>query len=73
MRIVRLLHIFTKKNELFEWTNDGEKAFKTLKQKLAEALVLAFPHFKTSFKLDTDASGSGLEQVLTMTKFNARD
>jgi len=49
---------------LFEWTNDQEKAFETLKQHLISAPILRYPDFKQPFYLHTDASGTGLGAVL---------
>ncbi|MGH0149668.1 UNVERIFIED_CONTAM: hypothetical protein FKN15_015787 [Acipenser sinensis] len=47
-----------------EWTNECEKAFQTLKQRLVQAPVLAFADFALPFRLYTDASQGGLGAVL---------
>ena len=51
----------------FQWSNEYELAFKTLKQKLTEAPLLVYPNKTDLFILDTDASktaiGADLLQV----------
>src|SRR6266496_5106528 len=48
----------------FEWTTARQKAFETIKAKLATAPVVAHPNFDKLFILYTDASGGGVEAVL---------
>ncbi len=48
----------------FEWTLTRQKAFKTIKAKLATALIVAHPDFNKPFILYTDASGGGVGAVL---------
>ncbi|KAJ8351906.1 hypothetical protein SKAU_G00233820 [Synaphobranchus kaupii] len=48
----------------FEWTNDCEEAFATLKERLTSAPVLGYPDYSLPFILQTDASGEGLGAVL---------
>ncbi|GBM74610.1 Retrovirus-related Pol polyprotein from transposon 17.6 [Araneus ventricosus] len=47
------------------WTEDCEKAFKSLKQALASKPVLHSPDYNRQFILQTDASGNGIGVVLS--------
>ena len=44
------------------------RSFDTLKTKLSEAPILAYPNFKNEFVLETDASLKGLGAVLSHEK-----
>ena len=57
------LHNSTTGHSKFAWTTEAEHAFATLKAKLTEAPVLAFPCFSKQFRLKTDASDVGLGAV----------
>uniref|UniRef100_A0A8C6LZU9 Gypsy retrotransposon integrase-like protein 1 n=1 Tax=Nothobranchius furzeri TaxID=105023 RepID=A0A8C6LZU9_NOTFU len=46
------------------WTDECEKAFQTLKERLTSAPVLGYPDYSLPFVLQTDASGEGLGAVL---------
>ncbi len=48
----------------FEWAATRQKAFETIKAKLAMALVVAHPDFNKLFILYIDASGGGVGAVL---------
>lgn len=48
----------------FLWTDDCERAFQTLKDRLTTAPVLGYPDYSLPFVLQTDASGEGLGAVL---------
>ena len=50
------LYRLTKKNTKFHWSEDCEKAFVILKEKLTSTPVLAYPNETDTFILDTDAS-----------------
>ena len=63
--LARPLHDLTRKEATFEWTADCEQSFQSLKKKLVEAPVLAYPSFQKPFILETDASGIGLGAVLS--------
>ena len=61
--IAKPLHNLIQKNVPFHWTQDCEKAFHTLKEKLEQAPVLIYPKFDSSagtFVQQTDASAVGL-------------
>jgi len=47
------------------WTNECELAFQSLKEKLMQAPILAFPDFTKEFILDTDASFDRIGAVLS--------
>lgn len=49
----------TQKNRHFEWSEESENSFNTLKR------VLSYPHIKETFILDTDASAYGVGAVLS--------
>ena len=55
-----LLH----KDRKFQWTDDCQRAFDTLKTKLTSAPILVFPDFNKEFILHTDASGTAIGYVL---------
>ncbi|KMQ88438.1 reverse ribonuclease integrase, partial [Lasius niger] len=55
----------TKKNARWAWGSDEDATFRTLKDALISAPVLACPDFSRRFFLQTDASASGLGAVFT--------
>eukprot|EP00731_Ephydatia_muelleri_P031156 Em0022g670a len=57
--IARPLHLLTRKGAEFNWCVQCKQAFQTLKRKLTESPVLAYPQEKP-FIVETDASGGGL-------------
>jgi len=63
--ISRLLTNLLKKNTLFVWTSEHNRAFNTLKTALSTAPVLAIPDFSIPFAIETDACISGVGAVLT--------
>lgn len=63
--IARPLNTLLKKNKLFDWTLECEKAFKTLKQELIGPHVLRYPDFNQPFIITTDASDYALGAVLS--------
>ena len=65
--IAKPLHQLTQKDTKFVWSHEHSHAFSTLKDKLVQAPILAYPQFgKTSppFVLQTDASSVGLGAIL---------
>jgi hypothetical protein len=57
--------LLAEKNAKFQWTNECEAAFKSLKQHLTKTPTLAYPDFQKPFILDTDASNIAIGGVLS--------
>ena len=68
--VARPLHALTKTGTKFQWSEECELAFCTLKQRLTEAPVLALPLDEGLFVLDTDASGQSIGAVLSQIQNN---
>jgi hypothetical protein len=65
----QLLH----KDTPFLWTETHDQAFRTLRQMLIEAPILAYPNFEKTFRLTTDASGHAIGYVLSQLDELGRD
>ena len=63
--IAKPLHKLTEKDGTFAWTDESDRAFKSLKEVLCHAPILAFPREGAEFILDTDGSGESIEAVLS--------
>ena len=50
------LYKLTRANQKFRWSKECDMAFETLKKKLHEAPILAFPNFSLLFEIFSDAS-----------------
>ena len=54
-----------KKETVFHWTRQSQEAFDTLKHRLTNPPILAYPRFDLPFIVDRDASDTGLGAVLS--------
>ncbi|GJV99201.1 reverse transcriptase domain-containing protein [Tanacetum coccineum] len=63
-KIAKPLTVLTQKSKTFDWGEEQENAFQTLKDKLCNAPVLALPDGPEDFVVYCDASGLGLGCVL---------
>ncbi|GKE15334.1 reverse transcriptase domain-containing protein [Tanacetum coccineum] len=63
-KIAKSLTILTQKCKTFDWGEEQELAFQTLKDKLCNAPVIALPNGPEDFVVYCDASGIGLGYVL---------
>ncbi|GJS84953.1 reverse transcriptase domain-containing protein [Tanacetum coccineum] len=63
-KIAKSLTVLTQKSKTFDWGEEQELAFQTLKDKLCNAPVLALPDGPEDFVVYCDASGIGLGCVL---------
>ena len=72
-QIAQPLNNLTRKGVEFCWTDECQRAFTTLKQKLTTAPVLTYPSFSKAFVLETDASTLGLGAVLSQPQEDGRN
>ncbi|GBM64254.1 Retrovirus-related Pol polyprotein from transposon 297 [Araneus ventricosus] len=63
--IARPLHKLTEAKSNFNWTDECEKYFNSLKQALTSYPILTYPRTDKHFILDTDASNEGIGAVLS--------
>ena len=63
--VARPLYLLTSKGLKFTWTEGHDKPFLTLKKRLLESPILAFPSFELPFITDTGASDTALGAVLS--------
>jgi hypothetical protein len=63
-QIADLLYKLLKKDTPYMWTQDQQKAFENLRDKLTQVPIVQYPNFNKPFFLYTDASITGLGAVL---------
>ncbi|GKB36343.1 putative reverse transcriptase domain-containing protein [Tanacetum coccineum] len=63
-QIEKLLILLTQKDKMFEWGDEQENAFQTLKDMLYDAPILALPKGTNDFVVYCDASNQGFGCVL---------
>ncbi|GJX70995.1 putative reverse transcriptase domain-containing protein [Tanacetum coccineum] len=63
-KIAKPLTLLTQKNKTYVWGNEQDEAFRILKEKLCNALVLALPDGPDDFVVYCDASKQGFGCVL---------
>ena len=63
--IAAALFRLERKEVKWDWTEACDSAFESLKQRLVEAPILAFPRFDLPFSVATDASGVGVGATLS--------
>ncbi|GJU15788.1 putative reverse transcriptase domain-containing protein [Tanacetum coccineum] len=66
-RIAQPLTLLTQKDKKFDWGEEQEKSFQTLKDAMCNALILALPNRPDDFVVYCDASGQGLGYILIKT------
>ena len=64
-KLAEPLHRLTRKEVDFVWSPECQEVFTTLKKKLTESPILAYPAFDKESVLETDASIKGLGAVLS--------
>ena len=60
-----MLDIVKKKHKSFNWTEEAEKSFKVLKEKITEQPILVLPDFGKTFQVRCDESGLSIGVVLS--------
>ncbi|GBO33123.1 Retrovirus-related Pol polyprotein from transposon 297 [Araneus ventricosus] len=68
--IARPLHKLTEAKSNFNWTDECEKSFNSLKQALTSSPIWTYPRTDKDFILDTDASNEGIGAVLSQNTGN---
>ena len=63
--LTSILYKLTGSKATFEWQENHQEAFDTVKEKLVNAPILAYPNATDVFILDTDASGTAIGAVLS--------
>jgi len=67
-KVVTPLNALLKKNRTFTWSDECQKAFDELKQRMQNPPILALPNEEDVFTLDTDASEDCIGAVLSQSQ-----
>ena len=70
--IAKPLNVLTKKDQEWNWTNDCQRAFDTLKSRVTSEPILAHPELDKQFELEVDASGFAIGAVLLQKKADGK-
>jgi hypothetical protein len=60
-----MMETMNKNQKSFSWTEEDEKSFKVLKEKIIEQRILVLPYFGKTFQVRYDASGLAIQSVLS--------
>jgi hypothetical protein len=61
----QMMDIVKKRHKSFKWTEEDEKRFNILKDKITEQPILVLPNFGKTFQVRCDASGVAIGAVLS--------
>jgi hypothetical protein len=68
--VVKPLNDLLKKDTVFQWNDEAQKAFDNLKKRFTEQPVLMMPDMTRAFQIESDASKFAYGAVLTQTDSN---
>jgi hypothetical protein len=61
----QMMDIVKKRHKSFKWTEEAEKSFNILKEKITEQSIMVLPDFGKTFQVRCDASGVAIGVVLS--------